>query len=61
MDTLPDRIKNNCINDYIQWRDNELPLELARIEREGGLTVMEPEMYVFEPPDHEEHDEITFY
>lgn len=60
-DTLPDRIKNNCINDYIQWRDNVLPLELARSEREDGLTVMEPEMYVFDPPDHDEHDEITFY
>jgi hypothetical protein len=60
-DTLHDDIKNKCINDYIQWRDNELPLELARSEREDGMTVMEPEMYVFDPPDHEEHDEITFF
>jgi hypothetical protein len=59
-DTLPDRIKNNCINDYILWRDEILPLELAEAQSEG-LTVVEPEMYVFDPPDHDEHDEITFY
>ena len=59
-DTLPDRIKNNCISDFIQWRDEVLPLELAEAESEG-LTVIEPEMDVFDPPDHDEQDKITFY
>jgi hypothetical protein len=55
-DTMEEELKNRCINDYIQWRDNDLPLEIAE-----GLTVIEPEMFVFDPPDHDEHDEITFY
>jgi hypothetical protein len=42
-DTLSDEIKNKCINDFIQWRDEVLPLEKAEAESKG-LTVMEPEM-----------------
>jgi hypothetical protein len=59
-DTLSDEIKNKCISDFVQWRDEVLPLEKAEAES-NGLTVMEPEMYVFDPPDHDEQDEITFF
>jgi hypothetical protein len=57
---LSDELKNRCISDFIIWRDTVLPLEIAEAESEG-LTVIEPEMYVFDPPDHDEQDEITFY
>ena len=59
-DTLSDELKNRCISDFIIWRDTVLPLEIAEAESDG-MTVMEPEMYIFDPPDHDEHDEITFY
>lgn len=59
-DKLSDELQNRCINDFIQWRDNVLPLELAEAQSEG-LTVIEPEMYIFDPPDHDEKDEINFF
>ena len=59
-DKLSDELKNKCISDFIQWRDEVLPMELDTAQRDG-LTVVEPEMYIFDPPDHDEHDEITFY
>lgn len=42
-DTMTDELKNKCINDFIQWRDNVLPQEIAMAESEG-MTVIEPEL-----------------
>lgn len=42
-DSLPDEIKNMLVQDFINWRDNELP-EMIEEEREHGKNVIEPEM-----------------
>ena len=42
-DTMTDELKNKCINDFILWRDNVLPQEIADSESDG-FTVIEPEM-----------------
>ena len=47
-DSLPGEIKNALVQDFIDWRDNELP-EMIEEERGGGKHVLEPEM-----------DEVTF-
>ena len=42
-DSLPGEIKNMLVQDFIDWRDNEL-LEMIEEERENGKTVLEPEL-----------------
>lgn len=42
-DTMEDILKNKCITEYLFWRDNILPVELA-INVSEGMTVMEPEI-----------------
>ena len=47
-DSLPGEIKNALVQEFIDWRDNELP-EMIEEERADGKHVLEPEM-----------DEVTF-
>jgi len=42
-DSLPGEIKNALVQDFIDWRDNELPAMIEE-ERENGKTVLEPEL-----------------
>jgi len=42
-DSLPGEIKNMLVQDFIDWRDNELP-EIIEEERENGKTILEPEL-----------------
>ena len=42
-DNLPDDLKKRCVDDFILWRDTQLPAEIEESRREGK-TVEEPEM-----------------
>jgi len=41
-DSLPNKTKNSLVQEFVEWRDNELPV-LNEIEKNNGKHLVEPE------------------